>query len=105
MAETPSTLPAVSPVRKNPRPIRLLIPTPVRQARPTGGDSPPGSPADTSSVRELLSGFDGGRCSEDLSSERLVKLAVLGKGEETRGFSQVSTSLVTFVRVIVSYHV
>lgn len=83
MAATPSSLPAVSPVRRHPRPIRLLIPTPVRQTRPTGGDSPPGSPADSTSVRELLSDFDGGGCDEALSAERLVKLAVLGKGEST----------------------
>lgn len=80
MAETPS-LPSSSPLRRNARPIRLVIPSPVRQARPTDGDSPPGSPADSSSVRELLNDFDNGGCSEALSAERLVKLAVLGRGK------------------------
>lgn len=95
----------VSPTwRQNRRPIRLIIPTPIRQARPTGGDSPPGSPADSSSVRELLRGFgctrggsgggDDGGLGEDgadgkcgsgaFGANRLVKLTVLGKGERRK---------------------
>lgn len=63
--------------------ISLVIPTPVRQPRPmAGGDSPPGTPADSSTVRELLRKFDGGLSGEVFGSDRLLKLSVLGKGEK-----------------------
>lgn len=65
--------------------MRLSVAPPLKapciQRGSSAGDSPPGAPINRHTVKSILREFDRAAYGEAFRGDRLVKLAVLGKGE------------------------